>query len=98
MIITATVLMTAVAWPLFLWLHRDGGLALVCTQSLLAVLLAVLLGSCPATFVEMFPERDRLSGYSVSYNIGLGIFGGATPMICTALIEFTGDPWPRTNS
>ncbi|HKK15982.1 MAG TPA: MFS transporter, partial [Gammaproteobacteria bacterium] len=30
------------------------------------------------------------SGYSVSYNIGLGIVGGTTPMIATALIKITG--------
>jgi MHS family proline/betaine transporter-like MFS transporter len=53
-------------------------------------LLAVPLGSGPAFFVELFPERDRLSGYSVSFNIGLGVFGGLTPMIATALINATG--------
>jgi len=92
MIITATALMGLLTWPLFLWVEHSGVAALVVTQCLLAVLLAVLLGSCPATFVEIFPVRDRLSCYSVSCNIGLGIFGGATPMICTALIEFTGNP------
>jgi MHS family proline/betaine transporter-like MFS transporter len=43
-------------------------------------------------FVEMFPESDRLSGYSVAFNIGLGIFGGMTPMIATSLIAATGTP------
>lgn len=92
LIIVATALMGLLTWPLFMWMEHGGIPVLVFTQCLLAVLLAVLLGSCPATFVEMFPVRDRLSCYSVSYNIGLGIFGGATPMICTALIEFTGNP------
>ncbi|MEJ2761786.1 MAG: MFS transporter [Gammaproteobacteria bacterium] len=91
LIIAAAGLMAVISWPLFLWLHRDGALALVCTQTVLAVLLAVPLGAAPATFVEMFPERDRLSGYSVSYNIGLGVVGGATPMIATALIKLTGN-------
>jgi MHS family proline/betaine transporter-like MFS transporter len=50
----------------------------------------VPLGSGPALFVEMFPERDRLSGYSVAFNIGVGVFGGLTPMIATSLIEATG--------
>jgi MHS family proline/betaine transporter-like MFS transporter len=56
------------------------------------MLLAVPLGSGPALFVEMFPERDRLSGYSVAFNVGLGIFGGLTPMIATSLIAVTGAP------
>jgi len=92
LIIAASGLMALVSWPLFLWLRQgDGVAALVCTQTVLAVLLAVPLGAAPATFVEMFPERDRLSGYSVSYNIGLGVVGGATPMIATALIKLTGN-------
>jgi MHS family proline/betaine transporter-like MFS transporter len=61
-------------------------------HALTFALLAVPLGSGPALFVEMFPERDRLSGYSVAFNVGLGIFGGLTPMIATSLIAFTGSP------
>jgi MHS family proline/betaine transporter-like MFS transporter len=38
----------------------------------------------------MFPESDRLSGYSVAFNVGLGVVGGTTPMIATALIAVTG--------
>jgi MHS family proline/betaine transporter-like MFS transporter len=52
----------------------------------------VPLGSAPALFVELFPERDRLSGYSVAFNIGLGIFGGLAPLVATSLIAATGMP------
>jgi MHS family proline/betaine transporter-like MFS transporter len=38
----------------------------------------------------MFPEEDRLSGYSVAFNLGVGVFGGLTPMIATSLIASTG--------
>ena len=40
--------------------------------------------------VELFPTKDRLSGYSVAYDLGLGVVGSSTPMICTWLISFTG--------
>jgi MHS family proline/betaine transporter-like MFS transporter len=60
------------------------------THALCFLLLAVPLGSLPALFVELFPERDRLSGYSVAFNIGLGVFGGLTPMIASILIAATG--------
>jgi MHS family proline/betaine transporter-like MFS transporter len=43
-------------------------------------------------FVELFPAVDRLSGYSVAYNLGLGVVGGATPMLATWFIEITGEP------
>lgn len=90
-IMSAVGLMFLAAYPLFQWMHETGTvLALLSTQIILALLLAVPLGSAPALFVEMFPTRDRLSGYSVSYNIGLGVVGGATPMIATGLIKITG--------
>jgi MHS family proline/betaine transporter-like MFS transporter len=41
-------------------------------------------------FVELFPTRDRLSGYSMAYNIAYGIVGGTTPVVATWLIASTG--------
>lgn len=78
------------SWPLYNWLVTGGVWAAIAVQVLLVVLIAVPLGSAPAMFVELFPACDRLSGYSVAYNIGLGVIGGATPMIATWLIEQTG--------
>lgn len=84
--------LTLLAWPLQEWMLLSGGAlaSVVVAHALTFALLSVPLGSGPALFVEMFPERDRLSGYSVAFNIGLGIFGGLTPMIATALIDATG--------
>ncbi|WP_216644105.1 MFS transporter [Thioclava sp. JE_KL1] len=85
-------LLALVAWPLHEWMLVSGGalLPVVVAHAVTFLLLAVPLGSGPALFAEMFPERDRLSGYSVAFNIGLGIFGGLTPMIATSLIAATG--------
>jgi MHS family proline/betaine transporter-like MFS transporter len=84
--------LSLVAWPLHQWMLVSGGsLASVIAMHVITfALLSVPLGSGPALFVELFPERDRLSGYSVAFNIGLGVFGGLTPMIATTLIETTG--------
>lgn len=80
------------AWPLFAWMETsDGSLAsVIAAHGIAFVLLAVPLGSAPALFVEMFPQSDRLSGYSVAFNLGMGVFGGTTPMIATSLIAVTG--------
>lgn len=79
------------AWPLYAWMvATDGSTASVIVATAVAfALLAVPLGSGPALFVEMFPESDRLSGYSVAFNIGLGIVGGTTPVVATSLIAAT---------
>jgi MHS family proline/betaine transporter-like MFS transporter len=83
--------LAVVGWPLYAWMSAsDGSMAsVVTTNAITFALLAVPLGSGPALFVEMFPESDRLSGYSVAFNIGLGVVGGLTPMIATALIATT---------
>jgi len=79
------------AWPLYLWMASGGGVAaVVVTHLVLFTLLAGPLGSSPAFFVEMFPSRDRLSGYSVAFNLGMGFVGGTTPMVAAALTTFTG--------
>jgi MHS family proline/betaine transporter-like MFS transporter len=82
------------AWPLYRWMLVSGGSlpSVLAVHAVSFLLLAVPLGSGPALFVELFPERDRLSGYSVAFNIGLGVFGGMTPMIAASLIAITGAP------
>jgi MHS family proline/betaine transporter-like MFS transporter len=88
----AVFLLAVSAWPLHEWMLASGGslTSVVVAHALTFTLLAVPLGSGPALFVEMFPERDRLSGYSVAFNLGVGVFGGLTPMITTSLIVATG--------
>lgn len=91
--IALSILLLALsAWPLHAWMLASGGSAasVLTTHILTFMLLAVPLGSGPALFVELFPECDRLSGYSVAFNVGLGIFGGLTPMIAASLIATTG--------
>ncbi|MGD8326073.1 MAG: MFS transporter [Sphingomonadales bacterium] len=86
------LLLGGVAVPFYLWmLDTEGSIvSVIVTHFVIFVLIAVPLGSGPALFVEMFPERDRLSGYSVAFNVGVGVFGGLTPMIVTSLIAGTG--------
>ncbi|PPK50594.1 MFS transporter [Marinobacter persicus] len=86
------LLLALLGWPLHVWMLDSGGslTAVIASHALVFLLLAVPLGSAPALFVELFPESDRLSGYSVAFNLGLGVFGGLTPMIATALIATTG--------
>lgn len=88
----ALLLLGLASWPLHLWMLGSGGspAAILATHAVAFALVAVPLGSGPALFVELFPERDRLSGYSVAFNLGLGVFGGLTPMIATSLIAATG--------
>jgi len=78
------------ALPLHLWMKSGGVTAMAVSQILLGLLIAFPCGVAPSLFVELFPTRDRLSGYSIAFNLGLGVVGGATPMAATALISLTG--------
>lgn len=89
-IAVSMLVLMLISVPAYVWLARDGVASAIVVQFLLAALIAVPLGSAPAMFVELFPASDRLSGYSVAYNLGLGVVGGATPMLATWLIDVTG--------
>ncbi len=88
----ALAVLAAASWPLHAWMLSSGGslASVVTVHAVLFLILSVPLGSGPAFFAELFPECDRLSGYSVAFNIGVGVFGGMTPMIATSLIAGTG--------
>jgi MHS family proline/betaine transporter-like MFS transporter len=62
----------------------------IAVQIALAAIIAMPLGAAPALFVELFPVADRLTGYSLAYNLGLGVAGGTAPMIATWLMSVTG--------
>ncbi|EKF73211.1 MULTISPECIES: MFS transporter [Alcanivorax] len=84
-------LVALAAWPLFELMQAGSLVAATLGQVLFIAMLAIPLGSAPAIFVELFPPVDRLTGYSISYNLGVGVIGGATPMAATWLIQQTGN-------
>lgn len=86
-IAAAMLCLAILAFPLFSWLLENGMWGAILVQGIMVVILAVPLGSAPTMFVELFPATDRLSGYSVSYNLGMGLVGGTTPMLTTWLIH-----------
>lgn len=92
LIALAMVITAFLAWPLQAMMLSGGFTEMLIGQAIFIVLLAVPLGSAPALFVELFPSDDRLTGYSISFNLGTGIVGGTTPMLATWLIKYSGQP------
>jgi MHS family proline/betaine transporter-like MFS transporter len=89
----SVAVMSLAAIPLFLLLRQGGIAVVIAVQFLLTILISVLSGVGPALFVELFPTDDRLSGYSIAFNVGMGIVGGSTPMVVTWLISKTNLVW-----
>lgn len=88
----AIVVLIVLAWPLGLLMLNGTPVQIIMAQAVLVALICVPLGLAPATFVELFPSSDRLTGYSISFNLGVGVLGGATPMLATWLIDITAQP------
>ncbi len=59
----------------------------------LSALSGATYGPVAALLAEMFPPRIRYSSMSIPYHIGTGYFGGFLPLIATAIVAETGDPY-----
>jgi MHS family proline/betaine transporter-like MFS transporter len=79
------------AWPLFkILLDHPSVASLTVVQIVLGILMAFYFGPLPALMSEMFPTNLRSTGLSVSYNLGVTLFGGFAPLILAWLVERTG--------
>ncbi|WP_020502078.1 MFS transporter [Sciscionella marina] len=89
-LISSSIAIAVLAVPVY-YLVLAGTTASVITGYLLLNLaLSVCLGSSATAMAEMFPTRVRYTGMSISYSIGVSVFGGATPLILTAVVNGTG--------
>ena len=79
------------SYPAFILLNQENMLWVWVAQIILALLIGILLGSSPAMMVELFPSETRLTAYSISFNLGVGIVGGTSPLISTWLIQVSGN-------
>jgi MFS transporter, MHS family, proline/betaine transporter len=60
-------------------------------QTLLGVNYGLFWGAFGIAVVEMFPTRTRVTGATMSFNLGYTLFGGTAPFIGTWLLLNTGD-------
>ena len=64
----------------------------VMTQIVIATFMLIYTAPASAVLAELFPTAVRATGISVTYSLGVAIFGGFTPAIITALISWTAAP------
>jgi MHS family proline/betaine transporter-like MFS transporter len=89
--LAAVVLTMAAFYPAFAWLAADPSIVkLAVVQSLLGIATAAYLGAIPALMADLFPSRIRGTGLSLSYAVGVAIFGGLAPFFQEGLIDLTG--------
>jgi MHS family proline/betaine transporter-like MFS transporter len=89
--LAAAALFVLSAYPAFVLLDAHASLGvlilMVCWISLLKSLFS---GALPSLMAKIFPVATRVSGMSLSYNIGVPIFGGFAPFFAQSLIQLTG--------
>lgn len=87
-----TIAFLLAAYPCFLVLQSSQVFAVILSQCTLSVLFAIMHSPIPAIYVELFPPEVRYTASAIAYNFSTAIFGGFTPLICTWLINVTGNP------
>jgi MFS transporter, MHS family, proline/betaine transporter len=80
-----------VAWGSFALVGHGSVGGVWAAQLGFAFLLALVMSAEPATLAEQFRSEFRLSAYSVSFNLGIGLAGGTAPLVAVALIAATGN-------
>lgn len=94
-VVTCTVsalAMLVMIYPMFAWLAASPTLpTLLTVQAVIGLLLAGYMGGLAALMAELFPTRVRTTGLSISYSLGVALFGGFAPFINAWLISATGD-------
>lgn len=91
MLVASCLAIAIVAYPLFVWSDHGVFQSALVAQLIFALIFCNIQGSMPATLAEMFPTSMRFSGIALGYNLTLALVGGTAPMVCTWLVEITGD-------
>jgi len=90
MLLFAHLALVVLSFFLFHLIFKNTTLSILGALAIFAIPVSVTQAVLPVTMVEMFPTRVRYTGVSITYNLGMALFGGSTPVICTWLIKVTG--------
>lgn len=91
-LIAMTLLALATVWPaLTLLANAPSFLMMLSVLLWLSFIYGMYNGAMIPALTEMMPAEVRVAGFSLAYSLATAVFGGFTPVISTALIEYTGD-------
>lgn len=91
-LITMTLLAIFTSWPALTVLTQSPGFGMMLAVLLwLSFIYGLYNGAMIPALTEIMPVEVRVAGFSLAYSLATAIFGGFTPAISTALIQYTGD-------
>ncbi len=89
---TTAIVSLLVTFPALNYLVGQPSYAnLIFCQLIFSTLYSAYASSAFVGLIELVPVKIRATGYAVSTSLGLAIFGGFTPLVCTWLIHTTGN-------
>jgi MFS family permease len=80
----------ALATPQFLVLSSGSTALIFIMLAVMRLLMAATYGPIAAVLAQMFPPTARYTSISLSYQVAGAIFGGFSPLVCTALLAAFG--------
>jgi MHS family citrate/tricarballylate:H+ symporter-like MFS transporter len=79
-------------YPLMFWLTENPAFVkLLLVELWFSLLYGMYNGAMIPLLAEVVPKEIRTAGFALSYSLATAIFGGLTPAVCTALIEYSGN-------
>ena len=90
MMLPSAILMLLSFYPVFAMIVRHPSVFTLLSGLILETLLLIAYSSAIAVaMARLFPARTRVTGLSLSYNVGVTIFGGFAPAMFTWLTAIT---------
>jgi MHS family proline/betaine transporter-like MFS transporter len=87
----AAAVFCVTAYPAFAFLASHASLdVLIAMVCWIGFLKSCYSGALPSLMAKVFPVATRVSGISLSYNVGVTIFGGFAPFFAETLIDLIG--------
>lgn len=91
-LICGIVLFGITAYPLLAYVvEQPNFVRLIIAQSIGACFMGLIWAPTPGIFAGLFPPQVRATGMSLSYNVGVIIFGAMAVPLLTVVTEYTGD-------
>lgn len=88
-IVASALLVLCLSLPTLLWMSSCSVFYQILALTMLGALGGMISGSAYIFIISLFKPEQRFLGVAFSYNLGIAIFGGTSPIISRWLVEKT---------
>ncbi|MDX1917415.1 MAG: MFS transporter [Rickettsiaceae bacterium] len=85
----AVCIIILLASPVLIGMSSENLVIRFTSLTILALMAASMSGCAYVFVISLFSPEERFSGVAFSYNLGIAVFGGTSPIISTWLVEYT---------